>query len=99
MLKAGYSWMSNKLYNIIKKGIPRIYNTIAEKMTVSTWNNATFMQFHGDFSNINISQVSATAHLKSVRIANGYWSYYAANYLLSLSVKQFLVLFTHATLF
>jgi len=36
MLKAGYSWMSNKLYNIIKKGIPRIYNTIAEKMTVST---------------------------------------------------------------
>jgi len=28
MLKAGYSWRSN---NIIRKRIPRIYNTIAEK--------------------------------------------------------------------
>jgi len=49
MLKIGYSRRSN---NMIRKRIPRINNTVNEKMTVSTWNNVTLIEFHATASSI-----------------------------------------------
>jgi len=49
MLKIGYSRRSN---NMIRKRIPRINNIVTEKMTVSTWNNVTLIEFHATASGI-----------------------------------------------
>jgi len=49
MLDTGYSQRSN---NMIRRRIPRINNTVTEKMTVSTWNNVTFIEFHDTAFNI-----------------------------------------------
>jgi len=43
MLETGYSRRSN---NMTRKRIPRIVNTDTKTMTISIWNNVTFIEFH-----------------------------------------------------
>ena len=53
MLETGCSRSSN---NMIRKRIPRISNTVTEKMTVSTSNNVAFIEFHAIASSITCNK-------------------------------------------